>query len=604
MNDQIASLSITSAPNTLAGKEDEETDEEGIPNHEEEEEEEEQIAPVARKRPTALKVEVDDEEVGDEEKEEEIASVRKHPTSTLAVDSGDGEMESEEKDHETEEEDEYEEEITPVVAPTLLAVPYEEEEDHTETEENEESEESENEESENEESEESKEIEESEAIEGIQENAESEEDGLEEEIIPVKRRSTALAVRDEEEEVEGDVEEEKDVTPVVVRKHSTALVADDEEIQTSSPSLQALDEPAESPKVKVAKKRNITRVVISDDDEDEEPKLQPKPNNKINKAPPKPASSVIVLDSESDVDDKENRPSAINKVPPKESKSIKPTPKPFNSSMLNRYLAESNLQALPSIKRDTPLSSATKPKTPRRKLRVYDSDEDGSEAEERDDEESASAESEGRGDWLGSDEGDSEEDDDDEDGDLSDFVVPDDEVEDGSCGEEGEEEDDDYYDRSEVEEDEEESEESEEEEERRPAPKHTSKPKPTFNNTPRNPPIKVAKPITKPTPKTNTNNKTPNNKQARYYGVNEELKYPVVVPMTPKLKSHAKKLDFDFQVARVLYNEFNAKVFGNQLPADLPLSWSVTMRTTAGYCKQRVCILFFFIIFYHLWLIY
>lgn len=85
------------------------------------------------------------------------------------------------------------------------------------------------------------------------------------------------------------------------------------------------------------------------------------------------------------------------------------------------------------------------------------------------------------------------------------------------------------------------------------------------------------------TPKLNTS--APRSRPRTFYSVKSIPKFPVVVPKTPQ---SSKKRNFDLQIARELYDEYNKNVFGNRLPEDLPILWSVNMRTTAGHCKYKV----------------
>ncbi|KAI8913815.1 SprT-like family-domain-containing protein [Powellomyces hirtus] len=55
-------------------------------------------------------------------------------------------------------------------------------------------------------------------------------------------------------------------------------------------------------------------------------------------------------------------------------------------------------------------------------------------------------------------------------------------------------------------------------------------------------------------------------------------------PSTPSIIAFARKR---VMLANALYAEFNEKVFGSKLPADLEISWSRKLNTTAGRCFQE-----------------
>lgn len=78
---------------------------------------------------------------------------------------------------------------------------------------------------------------------------------------------------------------------------------------------------------------------------------------------------------------------------------------------------------------------------------------------------------------------------------------------------------------------------------------------------------------------------TPAPSHRKFYSAKSTPNHPVILPKTPQTN---KKRNFDLQIAREIYDEFNRRVFGNRLPEDLPIKWSVTLRNTAGYCRYKV----------------
>jgi hypothetical protein len=301
----------------------------------------------------------------------------------------------------------------------------------------------------------------------------------------------------------------------------------------------------DSPPVSVAKRRTGRAVVDSDDE------IPPPSNQKSNTNKTRP-TIITISDSDSD---KENQPSAVNRP------------------------------RLRISKRDSTAGSHQPSKTKQilqgahQRFQSFGSDTDSG---------NSSAEKEGCGDWVYTDEERSE----DEDGDMSGFVVPDDEVEDDNF-EDGEYDEsdegahsghyseDDGSDVAEIEEVEEVEEVEESDEEVDDYYKHPS-------SIPARTPPTASTPATTRTPaipsRTPSKPKTPASRST-FYSVKSTPKYPVILPKTPQT---SKKRNFDLQIARELYNEFNMKVFGNRLPEDLPISWSVNLRTTAGHCNIKV----------------
>ena len=290
----------------------------------------------------------------------------------------------------------------------------------------------------------------------------------------------------------------------------------------------------DSPQIKVAKRR-AGRVVVVDSDEDVPPSTH-KPNHK-----PHP-KIITISDSDSD---KENQPSSINRPHQRISKRESIAPQQPSRTKLILQSARKGFQSSGS---DT------------------DSGKD----------------SEGRGDWIQSDE---ERSGDDEDCDMSGFVVPDDEMEEDNF-------DDQEYDDGEGSEralsDEEEDEEDEEDEGvdwSEESDGEDGYPLPVISaRTPSVPTRTPSVPTRTPSAPTRTPSKVQTPKRT-FYALKSTPKHPAILPKTPQT---SKKRNFDLQIVRELYDEFNKEVFGNRLPEDLPITWSVTLRTTAGYCKNKV----------------
>lgn len=195
------------------------------------------------------------------------------------------------------------------------------------------------------------------------------------------------------------------------------------------PPSSLADAESPQPQIKVAPRRRAGRIVIDSDDDLPPPlsapfspssSLRPPPSRKTK---PQPKFIAISDDSEED-SEKENNRTAINRPKtriskreslPNSDKEDKRTKRPKNRISKRESISDSELSRTKQILKNA-----------RKRFESSDSEPESDSESESEYRRWRRGSDEGRGDWIRSDEDVSE--DEDEDGDLSGFVVPDDEV--------------------------------------------------------------------------------------------------------------------------------------------------------------------------------